>query len=720
MLRHGRVIYGRMFHGRMIYGRMILGWWLVVAGLLMLTACPPAPAPTVSRPTPGQETQALLTLGRERLSQGQYREAGDAFRAALRAAPTPQMRYEAMLGGAVALEGQGQYQAALDSLAQLPPAGGLPPLMAAEAGLLRARLNGKLGHCDQAVPVIQSYLEKPPTPLPPVMRQEATWDLARCLSDLGRHSEAAALLLDLAAQGGPRGGMAAQRLSQTASFLPVEEIRTLRERATGDELHAALGLALARAQLGSGDLAGAQVTLAGLQHEPAAQTLAGEIRALEAEMAQAQAVNPRAVGAVLPLSGPYAGTGKAVLAAVELGLDLFRASGGAAPTLYIEDSRDDPRAAAAAVDRLVKERQVMAIIGPMGAQASLAAARQAQAARVSLLCLSQVSGVTQAGPFIFQNFFTPSEQVAALLDEVVGRRGMTRLAILAPENNYGRGFARLMIDQATARGALVVRTIYYAPNQNDYSAEVKKLVKLPPGNYRPGLPESPRPVIDFQALFLPDSPTRVGMLAPQLSFHDVVGIQLMGTSLWHDPALVETTGRYIQGAVFPDAFDPSSPRPVVQNFVSQFREAQGRVPNVLEAQGFDTALLLRRILDSATPPRTRSEMQRQLTEITGVEGVCGVLNMDAERRVERQLTLFMVRGDGFTALNPAAAPALAPGMEDSETGAQPTPGAEPGVAPGAPAPAPYDPTLPTESSTPEPEAKPVRPAVLPIYPQRSN
>ena len=180
---------------------------------------------------------------------------------------------------------------------------------------------------------------------------------------------------------------------------------------------------------------------------------------------------------------------------------------------------------------------------------------------------------------------------------------------------------------------------------------------LPPGSYRPGRPDSPQPVINFQALYIPDGPERVGMLAPQLAYYDVTGVTLLGTSLWHDPRLVEVAGRYLSGCVFPDAFDPQSKEPEVLDFVSEFRKALGKDPNVLDAHGYDAAVLLRRLTDNPNPPRTRQAFRQALADLKNVRGVCGELSVGPDRVVHKKLKLFTVRQGAFQPFTgqPAAA-----------------------------------------------------------------
>jgi len=109
-------------------------------------------------------------------------------------------------------------------------------------------------------------------------------------------------------------------------------------------------------------------------------------------------------------------------------------------------------------------------------------------------------------------------------------------------------------------------------------------------------PEEPQPIIDFDAIFIPDSFQRVAMIAPQLAFHDVLGVQLLGTSAWQSPKLVEMAKDYIQGALFCSGFVGDSEEPGVRVFVEEYRENFDADPGMLAAYGYDTIRLLKKVL----------------------------------------------------------------------------------------------------------------------------
>lgn len=669
-----------------------------LAAILLLTAgCvkePLAPPPMLPRPTPADDTQAVLRLGQERLAQGHNPEAADAFRAALKMRATPAQVGQARLGLAKSLAGAGENGLALAQLKELLAMGALPPVQV-EAQILAARLERDQNQLPAATARLRSLLANPPLILGPPERRQAVGLLAEVLQAQGQHAAAAVNLLRLALDT-PAGELPALagRLSQVAGQASSREVEPLLSQTNDPSLRAGLTLGLAKARLREGKMDQAQADLESLRREPAAQPFLSQVQALTQELNQAEQVESSAVGVILPLSGPYETHGRNVLAAVELGLGVF--SGAERPTtLFIEDSGNDPKQAVEALTRLAGERKVMAVVGPLDSASALAVARQAQALQVPLISPSVVEGLTRAGDYVFQNFFTPADQVNALLEEAMDRRGIKRLAVLAPRTAYGQGFAKHFDAGVLARGGQVARIVFYDPNQTDFSADIRQVAQLAPSSFKGARLEGPQPTSDFEALFIPDNAERVGLILPQLVYNGVSGLTLMGTSLWHNPKLIESSGRFLQNAIIPDAFDVQNPAPRVVAFVSEFKKAMGREPNVIDAQGYDSALILRNILHQPQPPRTRQAMREALAQVKDVQGVCGDLTMGPERRVQKPLPLFTVRGQDFQRLggSPAVGPEAAPSGEPAEEFA---PAA--GPAPGAVAP-PAAPSLPVPAAT---------------------
>jgi len=667
--------------------RTVFAAALLLVAALLVWGCAPAPKVPVPSPGPAPEAKldkslpptALEKAGDDRLARGRHMLAVDAYLAALSQNPGPLAVSRMRLNLALAYEGAGQRVMALEQLRSMPAKGGDPEVLT-KGLLMQAELERKLGQLNQSSATLRRLAKMPPRPLSEAEQRQVLDSLAATQGALGQYGQATGTLLELAGMEGLVTPSLQLRLARTAGRASSGELEAQLGKPRPPKLNAILLLALARAQFREGRLDEALSTLGQVDGLVPDDAIGDQAKVLRQEIKQAKLVDPVAVGVLLPLSGPWAQTGKEVLAAVELGLGLYESAAGKAPVLYIADSRGRVMESAAEVDKLVDQHKVMAIIGPLGAGPSLAAARQAQARQVPLISLARIDGVAQSGAYVFQDSLTPQRQVDGLLTEAMSLRNKKRFAVLAPDNSYGRGFDGLLEKGVIARGGETVRRVYYDPKATDFTQYVQTLVKLPPGKYRPGAPDSPQPVIDFEALFMPDGPQAVAMAASQLRYFDVTGVLLMGTNLWHEARLVELASRDVQGAIMPGCFDPGSRDPIVQKFVAEYQKALQRTPSLLEAQGYDAAQVLRHLIRGNAAPRTRVAMRDALAAVKDLPGVCGPITMSPQRLFDQPVIIFTVDRAGFRPVQPQdrippepapSADAATPPADQAQPGAPP-------------------------------------------------
>jgi ABC-type branched-subunit amino acid transport system substrate-binding protein len=355
----------------------------------------------------------------------------------------------------------------------------------------------------------------------------------------------------------------------------------------------------------------------------------------------------RGIGCLLPVSGPFAAYGMEVLNGIRLGLEVLKEAGeGPEIELVIRDSRGEAESALSGLEELVRKPHIMAVIGPLSSQAAAAVGQRAQARGIPLIAVAQREGLTKIGSMVFRNFLTPSKEVKKLVDAAFRIKGIRRFAVLYPDNPYGRFFWDLFAREAAARGGQVVVAEPYGVGQSDFSPQLKKIARLwagsAPGAGRGGDgSEQIRALRGFQALFIPDTYQRVVRIAPQLVYHDIQDVLLMGTSLWQSPLLVDLAGNYVQGALFSSGFFKGSGESGVTRFVDRYRSRFGKIPDVLAASGYDTIRVLATVLAKQGTQR-RADVQQGLLKVRGFSGVTGTISFDASGEVEKAPFLLTV------------------------------------------------------------------------------
>jgi ABC-type branched-subunit amino acid transport system substrate-binding protein len=390
------------------------------------------------------------------------------------------------------------------------------------------------------------------------------------------------------------------------------------------------------------------------------------------------------IGCLLPLSGPYQTFGLRALKGIELAQAQFSSQSGNPPlNIIIKDTGSDPDKTIAALAELYRD-QVAAIIGPI--VTSEIAAREAQEMGIPIITLTQKDNIAEIGDKVFRNFITPKMQVQTLISFSVESLGLLRFAILYPEETYGITFMNLFWDQLLESGGQVVAVESYKPDQADFSAAIKKLVGLYyeiPEDLKPEeeedltadqeqegaatseqaadekpkigargeeKEEEPQAIVDFDAVFIPDSPGKAGQIVPQLAYYDIKDVYILGTNLWHSDSLIKIANQYVQGAVMPDGFFADSPSPRVQQFVKEFEETYQESPDFIEAIVYDSAMILFNVI-SREQVRYRSEIRDELLNLDNFPGVTGLTRFDENGDAQKKLYLLRVKGKKFVELD---------------------------------------------------------------------
>jgi hypothetical protein len=149
------------------------------------------------------------------------------------------------------------------------------------------------------------------------------------------------------------------------------------------------------------------------------------------------------------------------------------------------------------------------------------------------------------------------------------------------------------------------------------------------------------PILDFDALFLPESHEKVVLIAPQLAFHDARGLRLLGTGSWNHPDLVAIGRDHVEGARFTAAFFAESELEVVRDFAAAYEAAYAVPPVDLAAQGYDAANLL--LAQLARGLTTREAAREGLLANGAQAGVTGVVSFAGGAR-KRPLLLGVDQG----------------------------------------------------------------------------
>ena len=383
------------------------------------------------------------------------------------------------------------------------------------------------------------------------------------------------------------------------------------------------------------------------------------------------------IGCLLPLTGKYARFGESVLDAMLLGARAFRSpeEKGSSIRLLVRDTQGDPEVAVERVRELAEDPNVVGIVGPLRASVALASAEEAQKLGIPMITLTQREEVARVGDYVFQNGLTIRQQVDTLVEFVMEEMAFSSFAVLYPKDAYGTLSRDLLENKVLDMGGEFVSAVPYEDGETDFQDEIRLLVgkkfllevqrreeereqkrlleeggEVTPGGVEAGFglgeeESEEEPILPpFQVLFIPDHFRKVALIAPHLALYDVNEITLLGTNAWNSNQLVELAGEYVRDAVFSDGFFAESNMPYVREFVEDYQRAFQTEPRVLEAQGYDSLLMLE---DSflRTQGKTREEVREALATMEGYAGLSGYTSFNEDGSAKKRLYILSIIGN---------------------------------------------------------------------------
>lgn len=329
------------------------------------------------------------------------------------------------------------------------------------------------------------------------------------------------------------------------------------------------------------------------------------------------------VALLLPLTGPNAALGNAMLNAAQMAL--FDVADNRLQLLP-HDTLGTPQGAAEAAHAAVAEGDKL-IIGPLLAAEVQAAKPVAQGGNVPMLAFSTATQLAGDGTYLMG--FLPQLEIQRVAG-FAHAKGANRFAVLAPRNAYGEVAVAALREAVTAAGATLDRIDYIDPQLKDPTPVVKRFAA---GG------------ATFDALLLPLGGTPLRTLAPLLPYYDIdpEKVHFLGTGLWDDPAIDSELS--LEGGWY--AAPPPSAR---ADFETRYHALYHHAPPRLTTLAYDATALAAVLARGANGPDFSAAA---LTNPSGFVGIDGIFRLRPDGLVQRGLAVLEIHHGGSTVIDPA-------------------------------------------------------------------
>lgn len=337
------------------------------------------------------------------------------------------------------------------------------------------------------------------------------------------------------------------------------------------------------------------------------------------------------IGAIGPLSGKASTYGQSVKNGADLYIEELNKAGGIDGKkieLIFEDDQADQAAAMNALNKLVDNDKVSAVIGAVTSAPTLAIAPKATSMKIPLITPTGTEpNITKnGGEFVFRGCYVDSYQGAVLSNYAINDLKAKKAAVLYNvASDYSKGIADTFKADFEKAGGEVVQFLTYGNDDKDFNSQLTKIK-----NDNPDI------------LVLPDYYNVVGVIAKQARDAGITA-QLLGGDGFESEDLYKIGGEAVNGAAYVNHYFKGDTNEVVKSFVSNYKNKYNSEPDAFAALAYDTTKLLTEAIKNAGS--TDGEAIKNALKDIKITGVTGDIYFDANRSAIKGASIVKVNGN---------------------------------------------------------------------------
>ncbi|MEK6718697.1 MAG: ABC transporter substrate-binding protein [candidate division NC10 bacterium] len=338
------------------------------------------------------------------------------------------------------------------------------------------------------------------------------------------------------------------------------------------------------------------------------------------------------IGFFAPITGPAAADGASAQHAVELAVKEVNAAGGIRGKkveLIVYDDRFSPQEAVAIANKLIEKDQVAGVVsGSYSGPTRVTAPIFAKAGVPMVAGYAVHPDVTKAGESNFRNGFLGEVEGGAAGEYAVKVLKSKTPAVIYMDNDFGREISAGFIKRAEKLGATIVaRQVYKFPGEKDFRPFLTRIKEA-------------KPDLLFAAGYYNEAALIVRQ-AKELG----ITVQILGEEGFDSPKFIELAGKDAEGVIIATNLDRDDPRPVVQNFLKNYKQAYNYDPDMVGASSYDAFKILVAAIEKAGTDR--KAVIKALMETRDYNGLTGKLTRFVKGEVIKPVQFQIVKDGKF-------------------------------------------------------------------------
>ena len=338
------------------------------------------------------------------------------------------------------------------------------------------------------------------------------------------------------------------------------------------------------------------------------------------------------LGLVCPLSGSSAVSGQILKNATEMAVNEINEAGGINGEIQIilaeVDDEGVPATSVTAMQKLVEQDKVNAVIGAQASSCTLANMEITKAAKIPQITpASSNVAVTQSGnAYIYQMTATDELHMRNIMKYMSEEKGAKSFAILYESSDFGTGGYKIANSVCGDYGLTMADNEVYNAGDTDFSVVLGKMQKADP---------------DFFIFW--GYHTEVAMICKQMQQYGI-SYPVIGQG-YNSPELTNLGGAAVEGIMIDTAFDAANPDEKVQEFDKKYTELYGEGYDQNAPQSYDAVYVIKDAVERCIADGKDYKDGEVLNEYVGStswDGVTGVTIFDENGRMQKELMIITI------------------------------------------------------------------------------
>ena len=329
------------------------------------------------------------------------------------------------------------------------------------------------------------------------------------------------------------------------------------------------------------------------------------------------------VGGVLEMTGGSASFGISSKNGIDLALKKINEKGvlgGKKLSLVVADTKSEASEATNAMQKVISQDKVVAVIGPNQSSAVIAAGAINNGSKVvDITPMGTNPDVTvdpktkKVKPYSFRTCFIDPFQGTVMASFASNDLKVKKAAIYIDNtSDYAKGLAQFFKENFVKNGGQVVIEEAYLQKDTDFKSTLTKIKAAQP---------------DF--IYIPGYYQEVGLIVKQAREMGI-NVPMAGGDGWDSAKLPEIAGKAaLENTFFSSLYSPDDTSDLNKEFVAEYKKAYNTNPDVFAALAYDSTLLVAKAIEdagSADPAKIAEAMAK----IKGFKGVSGEVTFNEE------------------------------------------------------------------------------------------